>query len=284
MATSIITLRIFLLLSVYGANYSCTKNESPKTAIVKDNSNTALGNPSKASSSNPDNYLIDRKQYCLSYNNTNHIPNWASWHLDSTDIGEASRSNKFFKDTTLHEGWYEVTNTDYKNSGFDKGHLCPSADRTSTEENNDATFFLSNIIPQAPKNNEIVWESLEEYCRSLVKSGNELYIICGVYGKGGIGSKGYAETLKNDILVPAKTWKIIIVLPYGTNDLKRINTNTRVISVIIPNTQDCAEHFWDYYRVNVDSIESLTGFDFLSNVSISIQQTIEQKIDTVTIK
>ena len=282
MATSFITLRVFLLLSVFSSNYSCTKKESAKSTNIKD-SNTELGNPSKASTSNSDNYLIERIQYSFSYNNAKHIPNWTSWHLDSTDLGHASRSTKFFKDTTLPYSWYEVTNTDYKNSGFDKGHMCPSADRTSTEENNDATFYLSNIIPQAPKNNEIVWESLEEYCRSLVKSGNELYIICGTYGKGGVGSKGYAETIKNDIVVPAKTWKIIVVLPYGTNDLKRIDTNTRVISVVIPNTQECAEHSWDYYRVNVDSIESLTGFDFLSKISIIIQQTIEKKVDKNTI-
>ena len=85
--------------------------------------------------------------------------------------------------------------SDYVKSGFDKGHLCPSADRSSTDENNSATFLLTNMIPQAPNNNRITWEHLEKYCRDLVKQGNELYFICGGIGQGGTGTTTFNRTV-----------------------------------------------------------------------------------------
>ncbi|UFH57723.1 DNA/RNA non-specific endonuclease [Spirosoma sp. KNUC1025] len=65
-----------------------------------------------------------------------------------------------------------------------RGHLCPSDDRDNTAEENRTTFILSNIVPQAPTFNQQSWRLLEEYCRSLVRQDNELYIIAGTWVKG----------------------------------------------------------------------------------------------------
>ncbi|HEX9060491.1 MAG TPA: DNA/RNA non-specific endonuclease [Clostridia bacterium] len=250
-------------------------------AATGENDNMGLGNPSSAttSTSNANNYLMVKPQYTLSYNNSKHEPNWVSWHLCSSDIGSVSRQDSFRPDTTLPSGWYEVTGSEFSGSGFDRGHMCPSADRTSSVTNNSATFLMDNMIPQAPKNNQITWENLESYCRQLAQSGNELYIISGGYGKGGTGSNGYMTTVGNGVVVPAKTWKIIVVLPQGDNDISRIKTSTRVIAVLMPNDQTCSSHPWSYYRVSVDTIESLTGYDFLSSIPASIQSVIEAGVD-----
>jgi endonuclease G len=135
------------------------------------------------------------------------------------------------------------------------------------------------MIPQAPNNNQITWENLESYSRKLVSAGNELYIISGGYGSGGTGSNGYRTTVGNGVVVPAKVWKVIVVLPSGNNDLSRVTSSTRVIAVMMPNDQTVSSQPWGNYRVSVDSIESLTGYNFLSSVSSSLQSTIEAKID-----
>jgi endonuclease G len=136
------------------------------------------------------------------------------------------------------------------------------------------------MVPQAPKNNQITWANLENYSRSLVSAGYELYIISGVYGQGGTGSNGTKQTISSkNIVVPAYVWKIIVVLPVGTNDISRISTSTRVIAVWMPNTQTVSSQAWGYYRTTVDYIESKTGYNFLSNVSSTIQATIEAKTD-----
>lgn len=75
--------------------------------------------------------------------------------------------------------WHQNRYTDYTNTSFDRGHLCPSDDRDSTAEENKTTFILANIVPQAPQLNRQSWLRLEDYCRNLVAQGNELYIIAG---------------------------------------------------------------------------------------------------------
>lgn len=232
-----------------------------------------MGNPSNATTNvgQPLNYLMEKPQYALSYNRDNGEPNWVSWHLDSSWLGSAPRQNDFRNDTTLPAGWYQVQATDYSGSGFDRGHMCPSADRTITVSANSATFLMTNMIPQLPANNQIVWANLESYCRTLVSQGNELYIISGGQGLQYFIANGH-------VAVPAQTWKVIIVLTNGTNDVGRVTTTTRTIAVVMPNSGSIGSD-WRAYRVSVDQVEAITGFDFFSNVSPSIQNVIEATVD-----
>ncbi|HBP66423.1 MAG TPA: DNA/RNA non-specific endonuclease [Desulfosporosinus sp.] len=264
------------------SNINPQNSSSPaEPTLGNDNDNMLLGNASGATSdtSNSNNYLMIEPQYDFSYNNSKHETNWTSWHLCSDDIGSTPRQDDFRPDTTLPSGWYEVTANEFSGTGFDRGHMCDSGDRTSSVANNQATFLMDNMIPQAPKNNEVTWESLESYCRTLVSQGNELYITSGGYGSGGTGSNGYMTTVGNGVVVPSKTWKVIVVLPNGNNDISRITTSTRVISVLMPNDQTCSSQPWGNYRVSVANIESLVGYNFLSSVPTSIQNVIETSVD-----
>lgn len=242
----------------------------------------SLGNPSNATTdvAFPTNYLLANAQYAFSYNRDKAIPNWVAWHLDPSYIGSAQRQDDFREDTRIPSTWYRVQGTSYSGSGFDRGHMCPSADRTATIADNSATFLMTNMIPQAPDNNQGIWANLENYTRTLVQAGNEVYIVCGAYGQGGTGSNGAASTLDaGRIVVPARTWKVLVVIPQGTNDVSRISTSTRVIAVDIPNTQGVRTASWGSYRVSVDVIEQRTGFDIMSLVPASIQSTIEARVD-----
>jgi endonuclease G, mitochondrial len=239
-----------------------------------------MGNPSGAGTSNFNNYLLSKLQYATSHNCSKRIPNWVSWQLNSSWLGNAPRQDNFRADTTLPSGCYRVVTSDYTGSGFDRGHMTPSADRTNTVANNSETFLMTNIIPQAPDNNQGVWARLEDYARTLV-SGNDLYIISGAYGTGGTGSNGFKSTISsNNIVVPARTWKIIVIVNSG-GTASSVTTSTRVIAVDIPNTQGVRNADWRNYRVTVDSIEAATGYNFLSNVSTSVQSVIESRVDTL---
>ena len=233
-----------------------------------------MGNPSNAvhDTSFPANYLMEKDQYVMSYNRDNGGPNWVSWHLDSSWLGTAPRQDDFRGDSTLPAGWYKVVSTSYSGSGYDRGHMCPSADRTSTIADNSATFLMTNMLPQAADNNRITWEHLEDYSRDLVNNdGDELYIISGGYGNAGTINSGH-------VLVPTYTWKVILVLPAGSNDVSRVTSSTRAIAVWIPN-QNGINSDWKTYRVSVDYVESMTGNDFFSNVSDSAENAIESVVD-----
>ena len=260
-----------------------TAVEAVLAAPASTSEHLTLGNPSNAvaSASSLNNYLLDKYQYAVGYNCGTGKPNWVSWHLDSTWLGSAPRQNDFRADTTLPAGCYQVQGTDYSGSGFDRGHHTPSADRTDTVADNSATFLMSNMMPQAPDNNQGPWEQLESYCRSLVSAGNEVYIIAGSYGVGGSGSNGGTTNsiAGGHVTVPSQTFKVILVLPVGNNDVSRVNTGTRVIGIIMPNTQGIRNNDWRQYRVSVDQVEAATGLDFFSNVPANIQAAIESTVD-----
>ena len=254
----------------------------PSSATIADGDNLLLGNPSNAvhSISSPDNYLMDSGYYILSYNRDRGEPNWVSWYLGSSSLGSTDRSNDFRADPSLPAGWYQVQATSYSGSGFDRGHNCPSADRTSSVAANSSTFLMTNMIPQAPNNNQHTWANFENYLRSLVQGGDEVYIVMGSYGEGGTGSKSYQTTIDNGhVTVPAHIWKVAVVLPNGDNDLSRITETTRVIAIDTPNTNSINSK-WQTYLTSVDNIEKATGYDLLSNVPEPIQKVIEAKVDS----
>ena len=253
---------------------------APPTSAT--DSTLLLGNPSNASNNVSDiaNYLIREGYYSVSYNRDRGTANWVSWRVSATDFGATPRQDNFRPNPNLPAGWYQVGSLSYASSGFDRGHLCPSSDRTSSVVANSSTFLMTNIIPQAPTNNQVTWASLEDYCRTLVGAGNELYIISGVYGEGGTSNtSGFQTALDNGrVTVPANLWKTIVVLPNGNNDLNRVSASTRVISVVMPNT-DAIGSDWRLYRTSVDFIEQETGYNLLSNVSNTVQNSIESRID-----
>ena len=248
-----------------------------------DDSNLLMGNPSGATANvaNFSNYLMVKTYYTLSYNRDRGEPNWVSWHIQASDLGSIDRQNDFRADSTLPASWYWVSNTSYSGSGFDRGHNCPSADRTISVEANQATFLMSNMIPQAPNNNEHTWANMESYIRTLVTGGSEVYVIMGSYGSGGTGSNGTVSTVDNGhVAVPSNIWKVVVVLTNGSGDLGRVTSSTRVIAVNTPNINTLSTD-WKQYRTSVDAIEAATGYDLLSGVPVSIQQVIEAKVDNL---
>lgn len=245
--------------------------------------NLTMGNPSGAitNTSSPNNYLLVKTQYVLSYNNSRGGPNWVSWHLSSAWKGPAARCDCFTQDTQLPSTFFRATSTSYTNTGFDRGHQCPSEDRDLNSTDNAATFKMSNMLPQAPILNQQTWASLEAYCRTLLASGNELYIISGAYGQGGTGSLGGTTTTiaGGSITVPSRFYKVVVILPVGSNDINRVSSSTRVIAVDMPNVQTVNSQPWGFYRTTVDNLEAITGYNFLSNVSTTTQGTIEAVVD-----
>ncbi|WP_414662095.1 immunoglobulin domain-containing protein [Horticoccus sp. 23ND18S-11] len=236
-----------------------------------------LGNPSSATAdpANRGNYLIQRAQYALGYNDLTREANWVAWDLTTTDVGGSGRSD-FSVDTTLPAGFTAVLTTDYSGSGFDRGHMCPSGDRTVSVADNQFTFYMSNMVPQAPDNNQGVWANFESYCRTLAAAGNELLIISGPGGFAG-------STLTTGVAIPGYVWKIAVVVPLGPGSaLSRLNAATRVIALKIPNVQGIRSNPWQNYITSAAQLETDTGYSFFTDVPAALAATLRAKVDGQT--
>ena len=250
---------------------------SPARATIDSSLQLQLGNPSGASadSTNHSHYLIQRTVESLDFSDSLGEPNWASWDLTSTDMGSAGRSSTFYTDTTLPSGFYEVTTNDYTNSGYDRGHMCPSLDRTDTTADNKLVFYMTNIIPQTADNNEGVWESFESYCQTQASNGNELLLICGPSIFNG------SEIPSGKAAIPGYTWKIAVIVPSGSGTAaSRITSSTRVISVKIPNVSGVRSDPWTNYVTSANQIQADTGFTFFTSLSASVATALRAEVDS----
>ncbi|CAN5362781.1 hypothetical protein BH20ACI1_BH20ACI1_01500 [soil metagenome] len=237
-------------------------------------SNLPFGNPSGATANplNANNYLMENRFYTLSYNREKSLTNWVAWWLTRYDLGETLRQDDFRPDNRLPADWTHITPSDYSRSGFDRGHLAPSADRSNSLDANSSTFLMTNISPQTPDLNQGPWKKLENYSRSLARRGGTLYIIAGQYGN-------LRGKIKNKITVPTNFWKIIVVMP-PNSDFSSINSDTRIIAVDMPNVSGIKNKNWREYRTTVRDLEQKNGYNFFSNLPQNLQNALETKTDT----
>ena len=246
-------------------------------ALDSNDGNLLLGNPTGAAKS-ADNYLLKRPQYTLSYNRSKGEANWVAWHIDAQDLGKEDRGN-FRPDPDLPTDW-QVGPNDYRGSGYDRGHICPSGDRTGSREDNDATFYMSNMLPQTAELNRAVWADFENALRDIVRQGNEIYVVAGGSGAAGTIAGG-------KVTVPQICWKVALILPEGKNDLQRINAQTRVITIAMPNVaeQKLKDGDWRQYIVTTKKLQDSINqgaplkLNFFADLPKDVQTALEAKKD-----
>lgn len=269
---------IFLLLTVIISGcgrFVTTGDQAANTATAPARSETSvhilLGNPSAVTANEPNNYLINGTSSAISYNNSRGTANWVSWRTTAADLGKSLERPDFMPDPRLPAGFKRIKPSDYSGSGFDRGHLVPSADRSSDTSANLETFYMTNIVPQARGLNQFPWEKLERYSRGLARRNYDVYTISGVYGE--------ARRIRNKVTIPTNCWKVILALPAGSG-LDGVNDSTRVIAVDMPNSDSVEKDNWRVYRTTVRAIEQNTGLDLLSALPRELQDVIENRVDT----
>jgi endonuclease G len=229
----------------------------------------ALGVPQDRDPS--DDHLLDEHSFVVSYSPTKHVPNWVAWRLDRSYLGHVRRANDFRPDPALPSELYHVSESDYLHSGYDRGHMCPSADREDTPEDNSTTFVFTNMEPQLHELNAGPWEKFEKYERELAeRPGAVLYIVAG-----GVFSSPF-PTIGQGVAVPAANFKIVVVLRDGQR-ASEVNEQTEVVSVLMPNQKGVGDHEWTEFLTSVDAIERATGYDFLTAVAEPVQRVIEAR-------
>ncbi|MBR3530333.1 MAG: DNA/RNA non-specific endonuclease [Bacteroidaceae bacterium] len=211
----------------------------------------------------PSTKLLQKEGFFVSYNTTTLCPNYVAWELTSSESkGKiAERTNWFEEDNTLSED-VQVKYSDYSNSRYDRGHMCPSGDNKYSQKAMEDCFLMTNICPQAKNLNKGAWNDLEMQCRYWAKKYGSVYIACGP-----IFDSDHPKKIgkRRKISVPDRFFKV--VMTYGKE--------SKAIGFIFPN--DDVYDSWKNYVVSVDEIEHITGFDFFYQLNDLLEERIESK-------
>lgn len=196
----------------------------------------------------------------VSFNPAHHQPNYSSWELTGEEVdGAGERKSNFRADKDVYGC---ATLADYRNSGYDRGHMAPAADmKWSTQAMADC-HYLTNICPQDRKVNGGIWNTLENKCRAWAERDSAIIIICGP-----VLSDYMPKTIgQSQVSVPARFFKVVLA-PF-TNP-------PRAVGFIIPNYP--VDATLESMSMSVDDVEAATDFDFFSALPDDIENFVESR-------
>ena len=206
--------------------------------------------------------IIDHFGYSLSYNEEHEQASWVFYELtDNEVLGLVKRKDQFRKNPDVRTG--SASLSDYKGSGYDRGHLAPAADMRWSSTAMSESFFMSNMSPQVPSFNRGIWKRLESKVRDWARDNKRIYIVTA-----GILDEGLNTIGSNSISIPNYYYKVI--LDYTEPELK-------AIGFILPNKKSKAP--LQSFAISVDSVEIQTGIDFFYNLPDDKENKLESNID-----
>ncbi len=209
---------------------------------------------------NPDGLPITRHTgFTLLYEEEYEQPRWVAYHLTQEELyGTSSRKDNFRSDDAIPTE--SASLSDYKGSGYDRGHLIPAADLSWSEEAMSDSFYLSNMSPQEPQFNRGIWSSLEATVRNFADTEGAVYVVTGP-----ILTDGPYQTIgKNDVAIPKHYYKVI--LDYAEPDFK-------AIGFVLPN-EGSSERL-ESFATTVNEVEQLTSLDFFPKLEDKLEEQLE---------
>ncbi len=204
--------------------------------------------------------LIKHTYYALSYIEAHEQAEWVYYELDSNLIsGVVKRTDNFRVDAKVSTG--SATLTDYKGSGYDRGHLAPAGSMSGNATAMSESFYMSNMSPQHPSFNRGKWQQLESLVRSWVRTNEKLYVVTGAILSNSMGSIG-----TNRVSIPRYYYKVIYC-----------PSRKSMIAFLMPNQK--LDDSLQSYIVSVDKIEELTNIDFFPQLEDTLENFLESKVN-----
>ena len=207
-----------------------------------------------------DGEIVKHSYYTLAYNEQHEQAAWVLYKLDGfSHRNKFQRKNDFRKDPFVSTG--SASLTDYKGSGYDRGHLAPAADMKQNRQALSASFYLSNISPQLPSFNRGAWKKLETLVRRWSETSAPLYVVTA-----GVLESDLQTIGVNGVSVPKQFYKIV----YAPKEEK-------MFAFLMPNQKITAP--LPSFVVSVDSLEVLTGIDFFPQLEDGAEALLEQQCE-----
>lgn len=202
--------------------------------------------------------VVHHQNYSLSYNEPYEQAEWVAYELKAKHLSSVNHKRPYFRvDESVKSGAAHWRN--YKQSGYDRGHLCPAGDRRFSKAAHDETFLTSNISPQEHQFNSGIWNRLEQKVRYWAKKYDGVFVVTGGILKDGLKTIG-----EEGVAVPNQFYKIV---------LDNTNGKPKVLAFLLSHKDSDLPLY--RFVVSVDEIEKLTGIDFFPELDDANENKIE---------
>lgn len=247
---------ILIILGVYAYEHFLVEEE--KTEIVLEGELAKTNTNEYFLPTSTTDQIIHHENYSLSYSETHEQAEWVAYELKKSHLSSINHKRPYFEiDDAVKTGAAHWRN--YKNSGFDRGHLCPAGDRRYSQSAHDETFLTSNISPQEHEFNSGIWNTLEKKVRYWASKYDGIFVVTG-----GV-LNGNMETIGDEyVSVPNQFYKVLIDNNSG---------KTKMIAFLMPH-ENSNKPLYEFV-VSVDTIEKLTGIDFFPELDDAIEDKLE---------
>ena len=248
----------YIVLGLIGLGlFSCKKENIVKEEMTQEKPTSFATTNYTSDSSYPIAYLptsttgqiVKHTYYTLSYNEKYEQAEWVAYELKKEYLKNGDYKRPYFiedpKVTTGSADW-----RNYKNSGYDKGHLCPAGDMEFNKEAYNDTFYTSNISPQKHDFNSGIWNRIEQKTRYFAQKYNDIYVVTG-----GILKDSDKKIGTENVAVPKYFYKIV---------LTKSGKEHKAIAFLVPN-EDSDKSIYDFV-VPIETLEKMTGIDFFPNL------------------
>ncbi len=206
--------------------------------------------------------FIRRSYYSLNYNEEHEVANWVEYTLEREQLKNCANRSRYFKiDDLLSTG--SASTEDYRNTGFDRGHLVPAGDMKFSRKAMDDTFFMSNITPQPSKFNQGRWGNLEYLMRAWAYNYNKIWIVTGPVLRNSLPWIG----VRNQVSVPEEYFKVI---------LRKTTTGYKGIAFLMPTSVPYSD--LKLYALDINSVEELTGINFFPFLTKIQEEKVEKNL------
>ena len=203
-----------------------------------------------------------RYSYTVSYNHEMKNPNWVAWSITADHASGKVQRMDFWDDEDMPDP--KAYLSDYYNSGYDRGHMCPAGDNKWSEKAMEDCFRITNMCPQDGGLNRGMWNSIEQQCRAWAKKYGKVYVVCGpIYL-----NQQHRKIGKNKVVVPEAFFKVVLCME-GT---------PKAIGFICRNQSQKGKKKTDFINT-IDDVERITGYDFFSKLPDNIEDKVEAHAD-----
>ena len=208
--------------------------------------------------------ILSYAGFDLAYNEQYEQAAWVAYVLTREEIerGDIGRTDNFRPDPNLLSG--SASLSDYRGSGFDRGHLAPAGDMKWDAEAMSESFLMSNMSPQTPAFNRGIWRKLETKVRDWALEKDSLYVITGP-----VLSPVDSLIGENQVGIPPYYFKVLADLSPPDHSF---------IAFLLPNA--ASSDPLHQFAITVDSLEKVTGYDFFATApNQAVVNWLEKEID-----